>query len=120
MGEVTQELIDQRACDLARLAHRPDHEPTDEDFAQAERELTGGTDLDAEEKVIEALPESERWDPNRGSEGTQPPEVSNEDEDAEGRSETEQLVEGGAREAEHDQMMQAELETEKSDREDGA
>jgi len=116
IGAVSRDLIDKRASDLARLAHRANNEATEEDYQQAERELTGGTDLDADEELIESLPESERWDMNRGSEGHQAPEVSNEDEDAEGRSETEQLVEGGLREAEHDKMMQAELAAEDKDR----
>ena len=120
IGAVSRDLIDKRACELALLANRPNKEVTEEDFAQAERELTGGSDLDADEELIEALPESERWDPNRGSEGHQAPEVSNEDEDAEGRSETEQLVEGGLREAEHDKMVQAEESAQDEERAGGA
>jgi hypothetical protein len=108
IGAVSRELIDKRAAELALLAGRPDREATEADFEQAERELSGGSDLDADEEVLEALPESERWDPFPGSAGQQPVEVANEDEDTEGRSETTQLVEGGVREAEHDQMVQAE------------
>lgn len=108
IGPVTSEMIAKRASELALLAGRPGHEATEADFEQAERELSGGTDLDPEEEVLEALPESERWDPFPGSPGEQPVEVANEDEDVEGRSETTQLVEDGVREAEHDQMVQAE------------
>ena len=108
IGPVSREMIDKRAAELALLAGRPNREATEDDFEQAERELSGGSELDAEEEVLEALPESERWDPFPGSPGQQPVEVANEDEDVEGRSETTQLVEGGVREAEHDQMVQAE------------
>jgi hypothetical protein len=108
IGAVSRDLIDKRAAELALLAGRPGREATEADFEQAERELSGGSDLDADEEILEALPESERWDPFPGSPGQQAPEVANEDEDGEGRSETTQLVEGGVREAEHDKMVQAE------------
>jgi hypothetical protein len=42
-----------------------------------------------------------------GSTGSKAPESISEDEDSEGRSETEQLVEQGVEEAGHDQMFQA-------------
>jgi hypothetical protein len=42
-----------------------------------------------------------------GSTGLQIPESPNEDEDDEGRSESEQLVEGGVEEAERDQILEA-------------
>jgi hypothetical protein len=57
--------------------------------------------------MVEALPESARWDPVPGSAGSQAPESPSEDEDDEGRSEAEQLAEDGVGEAEHDQMLQA-------------
>ena len=50
------------------------------------------------------------------STGRQVPDSPSEDEDDEGRSETEQLVDEGAEEAERDRMFQAAHETEKSDR----
>jgi hypothetical protein len=108
IGAVTREMIDKRACELAILSGRAADEVTDADFEQATRELNGETDLDNDEVVLESLPESDRWNPNPGSAGKQSQELPNEDEDDEGRSETTQLVEGGVREAEHDQMVQAE------------
>jgi hypothetical protein len=116
IGAVTRDLIDKRARELALLAGRPHHEATEADFEQAERELSGGSELDPDEEVLDALPESERWDPFPGSPGSQAPEVSNEDEDGEGRSETTQLVEGGVREAEHDKMVQAEESAQENER----
>ena len=55
----------------------------------------------------EAIPESKRWDPVPGSVGHQEPESPSEDEDDEGRSETEQLVEDGAVEAAREQTQQS-------------
>jgi hypothetical protein len=50
-----------------------------------------------------------------GSTGHKAPESSDEDEDNEGRSEGEQLVEEGVQEAEHDQMLQAAKAAKKKD-----
>ena len=72
-----------------------------------ESQPTDGSDLDPQETVLVAAPEAGRWDPGPGSLGRQAPESPSEDEDDEGRSETEQLVEGGVAEAERDQMVQA-------------
>lgn len=124
VGAVSSEMLHKRAHELALIAGRPGHLATDVDFEQAKRELSGGSDLDSTEELIESLPESERWDPVPGSEGQQAPELENEDdEDSEGRNESAQLVEGGAREAEHDQMLKAEesaQDGEKGDRRSGA
>ncbi len=107
IGPVTPGLVQTRARELALMAGRPASEVSPADLAQAERELTGGPDLDRLDAVLEALPETKRWDPVPGSEGQQAPESPSEDEDDEGRSETEQLVEEGAEEADRDRMLQA-------------
>ncbi|HEY9248784.1 MAG TPA: hypothetical protein VIO38_06615 [Rariglobus sp.] len=70
-------------------------------FPRPEGEISKKDDL------LESLPESKRWDPLPGSEGRQAPESADEDEDAEGRSETEQLVDDGVEEAEREQVKQA-------------
>jgi hypothetical protein len=77
------------------------------DYEQAKRELTGESDLDRQDAMLDSIPEAERWDPVPGSTGRQVPESPSEDEDDEGRSESEQLVEEGVEEAERDQMLQA-------------
>jgi hypothetical protein len=59
------------------------------------------------EALLESVPESERWDPLPGSSGRVMPVTSIDDEDDEGRSTNERLVEEGVLEAEHDQMRQA-------------
>jgi hypothetical protein len=60
-----------------------------------------------QDALLESLPESKRWDPLPGSEGHQAPECASEDEDAEGRSQTEQLVDDGIEAAEREQAKQA-------------
>jgi hypothetical protein len=89
------------------MAGRSTHQVTQADYERAKRELTGGSDIDRQDALLESLPESKRWDPVPGSEGRQIPETPSEDEDTEGRSETEQLVDEGAEEAERDRMLQA-------------
>ena len=80
---------------------------TKDHFAQAKRELTGEPDTDPKNAMLESAPESERWDPVPGSTGRKVPVAPSEDEDDEGRSDNERLVEGGIAEAEIDQNVQA-------------
>jgi len=117
LGELGPDLIRVRAHELAVIAGRIPPTPTPADYAQAERELTGGPDIDPETAAIEALPESERWDPVPGSSGRQAPDLADEEEDEEGRNESAQLVEEGMKEAEHDQMLQAARAPEKDEAE---
>ncbi len=65
------------------------------------------TEITTWKELLESLPESKRWDPVPGSEGHQTPESVNEDEDAEGRSESEQLVDDGVEQAEREQAKEA-------------
>ena len=107
IGPVTPELVETRARELARIDGRKAAETTPADRARARRELTGGSDVDRQDALLEALPETKRWDPLPGSAGHQAPESPSEDEDAEGRCETEQLVDEGAEAADRDRMLQA-------------
>ena len=100
-------MVHERARELSIMAGRESHQVTQADYEQAKRELTGESDIDRQDALLDALPESKRWDPVPGSEGRQVPETPSEDEDDEGRSETEQLVDEGAEEAERDRMLQA-------------
>ena len=115
IGSVTREMIHTRASELALIAGRVPPHVAKSDYEQARRELAGGPDLDRRESILESIPETERWDPVPGSAGHQTPESPSEDEDAEGRSETEQLVEEGVEEAQRDQMLQAARAAEKPD-----
>jgi hypothetical protein len=115
IGTVTPEMVEARARELAAIAGRVPPQPSEVDYEQAKRELTGGPDSDILDQVLESIPESERWDPVRGSIGHHTPESFGEDEDSEGRSESAQLVEEGIKEAEHDQMLQAARAAQKED-----
>ena len=113
LGTVTRKMVRERAVELAIINGRPAHQVSESDWEQAKRELTGRPDEDPNEAVLESAPESERWDPVPGSTGEKMPEASSEDEDDEGRSDNERLVEEGMAGAEHDQMRQASRETKK-------
>jgi hypothetical protein len=82
-------------------------ESTASHFAQAKRELTGVPGIDPSDAVLEAAPESERWDPVHGSTGKKSPVTPSEDEDEDGRSDNERMVEGGIAEAAIEQSLQA-------------
>jgi hypothetical protein len=107
LGTVTRKMVRERAIQLAIINGRSAHEASKSDWEQAKRELTGDSDMDSKEAVLESAPESERWDPVHGSTGHKVPVASGEDEDEEGRSDNERLVDEGIGEAELDQRRQA-------------
>ena len=107
LGTVTRKMVRQRAAELAVIDGRSAQEVSKTELEQAKRELTGEPDADPKEAVLESAPESERWDPIPGSTGTKASVAPGEDEDEEGRSDQERLVEEGVEDAEHDQMRQA-------------
>ena len=107
IGTVTRKMVRERAIELAIINGRTAHDVSESDWEQAKRELTGGEEMDPKEAKLEEVPESERGDPVPGSEGKKVPVASSEDEDSEGRSDNERLVEEGVEEAEQDQMRQA-------------
>ena len=115
IGTVTSEMVEARARELAAINGRPSSEPSEADYQQAKRELTGETEMDPQEEGSESIPESDGWDPVPGSSGRQAADSLGEDEDAEGRSESAQMFEEGVNEAEHDQMLRAAEADEKSD-----
>ncbi len=107
MGTVTRKMVRESAVELAVINDRDAQTVSKSDWEQAKRELTGGSEVDPKTVALESVPESERWDPVPGSTGHKVPVVSGEDEDDEGRSDNERLVEEGLADAEHDQMRQA-------------
>jgi hypothetical protein len=107
IGTVTREMVRARAAELAVIDGRSAKDATMSDFAEAKRELTGDPEADLKETILESAPESERWDPLPGSAGNKVPATASEDEDSEGRSDNERLVEEGIAGAEHDQMLKA-------------
>ena len=107
LGTVTRKMVRERAIELALINSRPAQEVRKSDWEQAKRELTGEPDLDPKEAVLEAAPESERWDPVPSSAGHKVPVAPSADEDEEGRSDNERLVDEGIAGAELDQNFQA-------------
>ena len=107
VGTVTRQMVQARAAELAIIDGHLSHDATASHFAQAKRELTGVADTDPNDAILESAPESERWDPLPGSTGTKARVAPSEDEDEEGRSDNERLVEGGIAEAEIEQSSQA-------------
>jgi len=112
IGTVTRQMVYERAIELATINGRSAQEVLQSDWDQAKRELTGKPDLDPKEAILESAPESERWDPLPGSSGYKVLVAPSEDEDEEGRSDNERLVEEGIEDAGHDQMRRASGETE--------
>jgi len=107
IGPVNRAMVRARAVELALINGRSAQEVSKADWDQAKLELTGESDASQQEMLQEAIPEAQGWDPVPGSTGRQAPESASEDEDAEGRSQSEQLVDDGVAEAEHDQALQA-------------
>jgi hypothetical protein len=107
IGTVTRKMLRERAGEIAVINGRSALHISKSDWEQAKRELTGQSDVDPKEAELEAAPESERWDPVPGSAGNRVPAAPSADEDEEGRSDNERLVEEGIADAEHDQMRQA-------------
>jgi len=107
IGTVSRKMVRERAVELAVINGRSAQEVSKSDWEQAKRELRGEPDVDPKEAVLESAPESERWDPVPGSTGHKVPAAPSADEDEEGRSDNERLVEEGVAEAELDQSLQA-------------
>lgn len=107
IGTVTRKMLRNRAVALAHVDGRSAHEVLPSDWEQAKRELTGGPDLDPKTQILESTPESERWDPIPGSTGHKVPIAASEDEDNEGRSDSERLVDQGISDAVLDQSQAA-------------
>ena len=107
IGTVTRKMVRERAVELAVMDGRPAASATKSDWEQAKRELTGAPGLDPQEQLLESVPESEDWDPVPGTTGGKVPAAPGEDEDGEGRSDNERLVEEGMAGAEHEQSLAA-------------
>lgn len=107
IGEVTLDMVRNRANELAVINGREPHEATKSDWDEAMRELTGSNELDPQQALLESAPESDRWNPIPGSSGHEALVDFDDNEDVEGRSVAERLFEEGVDEAGHDQMLEA-------------
>ena len=107
IGTVTRKMVHARAVELAAINGRPPQGVSKLDWEQAKLELTGNSATDGNERALDSAPESERWDPVPGSTGHKVAAAPSEDEDDEGRSDNERLVDEGMASAEHDQTRQA-------------
>jgi hypothetical protein len=116
IGTVTRNMVRERAIELAVINGHSAQDVSKSDWEQAKLELTGGSDADSNEALLESAPESERWDPLPGSTGQKVAAAPSEDEDDEGRSDDERLVDEGIAGAEHDQSVQAARESAKKDK----
>jgi hypothetical protein len=107
VGTVTRKMVRERSVELALINGRSAEQVSKSDWEQAKRELTGGSEEDPNQELLEAASELERWDPLGGSNGNIVPVPSTDGEDDDGTSIGKRLVEEGVQEAGHDQMLQA-------------
>lgn len=103
LGTVTEDMVRQRARELAQINGRSAGQVLDSDLEEARRELTGEERLVPEETPAEQLPEEDRWEAVPESTGQQVPTVPAPDE----QTFAEKLVEEGMEDAEQDQMIKA-------------
>ena len=116
IGTVTRKMVRERAVELALINGRRSQDVSKADWEQAKLELTGEVETGSPGLNLESFSESERWDPIGGSPGGKVPVAGSDDEDSEGRSDQERLVDEGVAGAEHDQMIQAARQLESEDR----
>jgi len=107
LGAVTRDMVRQRAMELAVMDGRPARETSKSDWEEATVELTGRVRPDPQAIAVESLAASGDWDPVPASTGERVPVAPGEDEDAEGRSDQERLVEEGLAGADLDHRLQA-------------
>jgi hypothetical protein len=107
IGTVTRGMTRDRAAAIAANNGHSMLEVSKSDWEQAKIELAGEQDAAARQTALESIPESKRWDPIPGSAGTMAPVSPSADEDDEGRSDQQRLVEAGVSEAEEDRNLEA-------------
>ena len=116
IGSVPSESEHERLPDPTWDAGHGPRQGSSADDDPAKSELTRTSGAAQQEAILDSISEVKKWNPVPGSTGLQIPESPDEDEDVEGRSESEQLVEGGVEEAERDQILEATRDAKKEDR----
>jgi hypothetical protein len=112
LGTVTEEMVEQRAGEIAIINGRSKRNILEADREQATRELTGKEHLNPTPTAAETLTEDERWEEVPESEGHRAETVPSPDE----QTVAEKLVEEGVQDAEHDQELEATRESLKRDK----
>ena len=56
IGTVTSEMVEARARELAAINGHPSSEPSEADYQQAKRELTGESEMDPQEERVNPYP----------------------------------------------------------------
>jgi hypothetical protein len=102
LGTVTEDMVRQRAREIAVINGREDNNVLDGDVEQARRELQG-RERQSGANAAESVPEDQRWAPVPESVGRKAPTIPAPDE----QTVAEKLVEEGVADAEHDQMIRA-------------
>ena len=115
IGPVPSETEHERMPDPTWDAGHPPRQGSSADDDPAKSKLPRTSGAAQQEAILDSISEVKKWNPVPGSTGLQIPESPNEDEDDEGRSESEQLVDGGVDEAERDQILQATRDAKKED-----
>src|SRR3954464_9860622 len=80
LGTVTEEMVRQRARELAVINGRSENHVLESDLDQARRELTGEERLNPQSTAAEDLPEESRWEEVATSSGQQTPTIGAPDE----------------------------------------
>lgn len=106
-GTVTPKMIKDRAIEIAWMNGRQARELKPSDYVAAKQELTGEPEAEPQADIPESASETEGGDPVPDSTGHKVPVPAGEDEDEEGRTDNEKLVEEGMSGAEAVRARQA-------------
>jgi hypothetical protein len=101
----TRKVVRERAVELAMMRGRGAQEVSKSDWEQAKRDLA--VEPGPKESGRGSAAAREHWDPAPGSSGHKIHVPSGDDEDDEGRSDTERLVERGVQAAGREQAIEA-------------
>jgi hypothetical protein len=110
---VTRKVVRERAVELAMISGRSAQEVSKSDLQQAKRDLAVEPAPKGGER--ESAAAREHWDPAPGSSGYKVHVPSGDEEDDEGRSDTERLVERGVKDAGREQAIEAAKEAEENE-----
>ena len=87
---VSRAMVHTHTRELALIAGRTPAHVTQADYEQARREVTGESDMDRQDAILDSFPGEKSRTPTEGSTGPHAPESAS---GAEGWIETDQLVE---------------------------